>query len=312
MAEKFIVEVSPHIRSNNSVQSIMRDVIIALMPALFVSVYVFGLRTLFVVLLSVSTAVLTEHLFCLAVKKQSTVLDLSAVVSGLLFAFVIPPGLSFILVIIGSAIAMLLGKLIFGGLSHNPFNPALVGRAVLLASWPIAMTTWYKPFWYKYSIDSITCATPLAIVKMQLADNLPSYKDLFFGFRSGCIGEISILALIIGAMYLLIRRIIDLYIPLSYIVTVAVISFFMGANPLFHVLSGGLVLGAFFMATDYSTSPLLPFSKILFGIGCGVLTVLIRLKGGFPEGVCYSILIMNMLTPILDYYVKPFRYGGRI
>ncbi|MFC1546126.1 RnfABCDGE type electron transport complex subunit D [bacterium] len=307
--QNYIVEVSPHIRSKETIPRIMLDVLIALIPALVVSIIIFGLRSLFIILISVFTCILSEHLFCRLTKRQCTVSNLSIVVTGILFAFVLPPGIPYYMVVVGAVFAVIIGKCVFGGLGHNPFNPALAGRAFLLASWPVAMTTWWKPFWFKQAVDTITTASPLGIVKMNLKMDIPHYWDLFIGVRAGCIGEVSVAALLAGVLYLLMRNVIKWYIPLSYILTVAVFSFVAGRDPVFNVMSGGLILGACFMATDYTTSPLLKISQIIFGIGCGLLTCFIRFWGGFPEGVCYSILIMNCATPILDQYIKPKRYG---
>jgi Na+-translocating ferredoxin:NAD+ oxidoreductase subunit D len=308
MDQKYIIETSPHIHSKMNVRTVMLDVIISLLPALCISIYVFGIRVLYVTLISVCVCIISEYLFTKITKRDLSINNLSAVVTGLLFSFCLPPGLPYSIVCIGAFVSIILGKCLFGGLGYNPFNPALVGRAFLLASWPVFMTTWLKPFFYKGTIDVVTCATPLAIVKMNLAEQFPNYFNMFLGFRAGCIGEISIVGLLIGALYLLIRGVIKLYIPLSFILTVGLLSIIFHKDPIFNILAGGLVLGAFFMATDYSTSPILPSSQIIFGIGCGIITVLIRFFGGFPEGVCYAILIMNCLTPMLD-KIKPRRYG---
>lgn len=314
MSNLYLVEVSPHIKSSTSTQRVMLDVIIALIPALIMSGYIFGMRAIIITLISIAICVAAEYLFCKITRRASSISNLSAIVTGILFAFCLPPGTPYFIVIIGAFVSIILGKAIFGGIGHNPFNPALVGRAFLLASWPVAITTWYKPFWYK-GMDVITTATPLAISSLHTNGNIPSYFDMFIGVRSGCIGETSILALLIGAIYLIAKGIIKLHIPLAYIATVALGAFLFKADPLFHIMAGGLILGAFFMATDYSTSPLDDKAKIIFGIGTGILTVLIRFKAALPEGVCYSILVMNMFTPLLDKYIQPKRYGvngGRI
>lgn len=303
MKDQLVVSVSPHIKGNETVSSIMLDVIIALFPALIVSVYLFGWYSLMLVLISVIFCVGTEFFSQKIFGKEITINDLSAVVTGILLAFVLPPGSPWWLVAVGAVLSILLGKQIFGGLGHNPFNPVLVGRAVLLVSWPIQMTTWTTPF------DGITSASPLDIVKMGLDNPLPSYWDLFLGNRVGCLGETSTLALLIGAAYLLYKKQIKIHTPLFFILTVGIFSILMGGDGLFNVMSGGLILGAFFMATDIVTSPLTKSGKIFFGIGCGLLTILIRFKGGTPEGVCYAILIMNMLVPLIDQYTKPKRFG---
>lgn len=300
---KLIVGPSPHIHVHDDISSIMRDVIIGLIPTCIAGVYFFHWFALRTILLSVLAAVLTEFIMRKITHRQQTITDLSAVVTGLLFALVVPPGLPWWMTLIGSAVAIGLGKQIFGGLGHNLFNPALVGRAVLLASWPLAMTTWIKPY------DMVTCATPLAIVKENLGGELPTYWQMFIGERAGCIGETSIIALLIGAGYLLLRKRISWHIPVSYIGVVAILSFILSRDIVFNLFAGGLVLGAFFMATDYVTSPITKKGKIVFGLGCGVMTMLIRMKGGFPEGVCYSILIMNMFTTIIDRVTIPKKFG---
>lgn len=298
-----IVSVSPHIRSQDNVKAIMQDMIIALFPAVIASVYFYHWYALRTIVLGVIGAVLTELIIRKLLKRKSSIHDLSAVVTGILLAFVLPPTLPWWITLIGSVVAITLGKQIFGGLGHNPFNPALVARAILLASWPVYMTSWVTPY------DTISCASPLTIAKGKMITSLPSYWQMFIGERAGCIGETSILALLIGAIYLLLRRRITGHTSFSYIGIVAVISFMLKRDVLFELFSGGLVLGAFFMATDYVTSPITNKGKIIFGLGCGLMTILIRLKGGFPEGVCYSILIMNMFTPLIDKLIMPKRFG---
>ncbi|MCK4532216.1 RnfABCDGE type electron transport complex subunit D [bacterium] len=303
MKDRLVVSVSPHIKGKESIFSIMLDVIIALFPALIVSIYLFGWYALMLVLISVVFCVGTEFFSQKLFKKEITINDLSAVVTGILLAFVLPPNAPLWMIAIGAVVSILLGKQVFGGLGHNLFNPALVGRAVLLVSWPIQMTTWVTPF------DGVTSASPLNIIKMGLNEPLPSYLNLFLGNRVGCLGETSVLALLIGAGYLLYKKHIKLYTPLSFIGTVAVLSAVLGGNVLFNIMSGGIILGAFFMATDMVTSPLTKKGKVVFGLGCGLLTVLIRFKGGTPEGVCYAILIMNMFVPLIDRYTKPKKFG---
>jgi electron transport complex protein RnfD len=299
---KLTVSVAPHIRVKEDAGVIMRDVLISLSPAVIASCVFFGWRAPVQVATSIITCVLTEFIFQKALKKPVTVNDYSAAVTGMLFAFIIPPASPIWMVIIGAVIAILLGKQIFGGLGNNPFNPALVSRAILLTSWPVAMTCWIRPF------DSITCATPLQVVKMGLTEKIPAYLDMFIGNRAGCLGETSIAALLLGGLYLLFRKRIKLHIPLSFIGVVFVVSALSGRDPLFNVMAGGVVLGAFFMATDSVTSPITNAGKLIFGTGCGLLTMLIRYNGGYPEGVCYAILIMNMFTPLIDRFTehKPF------
>jgi len=309
---RLIVSASPHIRDKGSVSRIMWLVVVSLVPAVIAGTYFFGARALLLVLISIATAVATEAAIQKIMRKKVTISDGSAVVTGMLLAMVISPGVPLWIPIVGSFCAIAIAKSIFGGLGHNVFNPALVGRAILLASFPVAMTTWKFPT----GVDSLTGATSLAMVKGGALDKLPSIWSLFIGRVGGSLGETSAIALLIGAAFLMICRIITWHIPISYIGTVAVI---VGLSQLFggqdfgmitiHVLSGGLILGAFFMATDMVTSPLTKKGGVIFGIGAGVITCLIRLLGGYPEGVCYSILLMNAVTPLIDRYVKPRRFG---
>lgn len=312
MKSNFLVNTSPHLHKKESVSRIMWMVVFSLIPAGIAGVYIFGLGALQAIILGVAAAVVTEMVLQLATKKKITIFDGSAVLTGLLLAYNLPPNVPFWLPIIGSVFAIAIGKQIFGGLGQNIFNPALVGRVFLMASWPKYMTTFTRPMNY----DAITSATPLAIIKEgKVLENIP-YLDLFLGNRGGCIGEVCILALIIGAIFLLIRGYISWHIPVSYIATTSLFIYLFGAKVfftgdwLFHLLSGGLMLGAFFMATDYVTSPLTAKGQIVFGIGCGLLTAVIRLWGGYPEGVSYAILIMNAATPIIDRYTKPRIYGS--
>jgi electron transport complex protein RnfD len=283
-----ILAVSPHLHSGVTTQTLMRDVLLALTPAWLASLYFFGWRAFWLVLICVVFSVLTEYLTALILRKKNTISDLSAVVTGVLLAFVLPPSLPLWMAALGAVFAVLIVKELFGGLGYNIFNPALGGRAFLLASFPVFMTTWIQPF------DALTTATPLAAgLKI---DEL----SLFLGNIPGSLGETSALALLLGAVYLLCRQVIDWRLPASYIGTVALFMFLAGQNVAFQVLAGGLLLGAFFMATDYTTSPMSRRGKWIFGIGCGILTSVIRLWGGYPEGVCYSILIMNMFVPLID------------
>ena len=307
---RFLVSSSPHIRSGETTQKIMLDVIIALMPALLAGVFYFGLNALTLTAVAVVFAVATEVVMQKILGKPVTVNDLSAVVTGILIAFNVPVTLPLWMVAVGSIFAIAIAKQCFGGLGFNFINPALAARAMLLASWPVRMTGWVKP-----GADAVSTATPLAILKGGEAAGqaLPGLWDMFIGNIGGCIGETSALALIIGGAYLLYRRVISYRIPLVYIATVAVLSFLFGgfdANTMiYNVLAGGLFLGAIFMATDYSTSPMTPKGQIIFAIGCGFLTSIIRFYGGYPEGVSYSILIMNVATPLIDKYTMPRKFG---
>ena len=327
LKEKLIVTESPHIRSGNTTSGIMLDVIIALMPALIAGVVIFGYRAAALALVCVSASVVFEWLWCKIVKKPSSIGDYSAAVTGLLLAMNLPVTMPFWMAVVGAFFAIVIVKQFFGGIGHNFMNPALAARAFLLTSWAQAMTTWVAPF-SKVGADAVSQATPLA----QLAQSvdavstatsaaetvqLPSYLDLFFGTTGGCMGETCAFALLIGAIYLLAKKVISIKIPATYIATVAVLTFAFGGkdglftgDALYHILSGGLMLGAFFMATDYVTTPYTPKGQIIFGIGCGVLTAVIRLWGGYPEGVSYSILLMNVASPLIDRYTAPKRFGA--
>jgi len=309
MAETmYTVSSSPHIRDNNSVQSIMRDVIIALLPATIAGIYYFKLSAFLVVLTAVIACVASEFVWCKVTKSPNTTKDLSAVVTGMLLAFNVPPTLPLWMIVVGSVFTMIVVKALFGGIGQNIVNPALAGRAFLLASYPVTMTTWTNP------VDGVTGATPLAILKGAEATGatLPSIGQAFIGQIGGCIGETSALALLIGFAYLLYRRVITWHIPVVYIGTVFVLGMIMGRSPLgglYEIMAGGLMLGAIFMATDYTTSPMTTKGQIVFALGCGILTSIIRQFGGYPEGVSYSILIMNLIVPLIDRKFKPRVFG---
>lgn len=307
MDNKLIASSSPHIRSDETISRIMLDVIIALLPATLASIYFFRLNAFMLIALSVVSAVATEAIFQKARKKPITINDLSAVVTGLLVAFNIPASAPWWIPVIGSAFAIAIVKQFFGGLGHNFMNPALAARAMLLASWPTIMTDWVTP-----GVDAMTTATPLAILKGQAEGTLPSLTDMLLGNIGGSLGETSAILLIIGGIYLLYRGVINWRIPFTYIGTVAVIMLVFGGgleNTAYHLLAGGLMLGAFFMATDYASSPVTKKGQIIFGIGAGLLTAIIRLKGGYPEGVSYSILLMNVAAPLIDKYTSPKVFG---
>ncbi len=313
MEEKLIVSHAPHVAGGNSVQKIMLHVIIALLPALIAGCLVFGSRALLVTLICVVSCIVMEGLWQTICKKPVTISDLSAVVTGMLLAFNLPAGIPFWMAVVGSFFAIIIVKQCFGGLGHNFMNPALGARAFLLASWALAMTTWPEPL--LHTADVVSSATPLAAYGENGA-NLPTYLDLFLGGIGGCIGETSTLAILLGAVYLLFCGVIRLRVPVVFIGTVAVGTWIFGGHNglftgdwLYQILSGGLMLGAFFMATDYTTTPFTPAGQLLFGFGCGVITVLIRLWGGYPEGVSYSILLMNIATPLIDRICVPCRYG---
>lgn len=308
---RFVVSSSPHIRSGETTQRIMLDVIIALMPALFAGVFYFGFKALTLTVTAVVFAVVTEAVMQKILGKPVTIKDLSAVVTGILIAFNVPATLPLWIVAVGSIFAIAVAKQCFGGLGFNFINPALAARAMLLASWPVRMTSWVTP-----GADAVSTATPLALVKggVEAAGQaLPSVWNLFVGNVGGCIGETSAIALLIGFAYLLYRGVISYRIPAAYVGTVAVLAFLFGGFDagamIYHIFAGGLFLGAIFMATDYSTSPMTVRGQIIFGVGCGILTAVIRFFGGYPEGVSYSILLMNLATPLIDRYTMPKKFG---
>ena len=311
MKEKLIVSASPHLRGQVTTKSIMLDVIIALMPSLIAAVIIFGTRVLMVVGVTVLSCVLCEYILRKIMKRDNTIADLSAVVTGMLLAFNLPVTINLWIAALGGAIAIVVVKQMFGGLGQNFVNPALIARIVLMVSFPKDMTTWVKPFERSYQdIDSITTATPLAMLKTSSLENV-NYMDLFLGFRGGCLGETCILAIIIGGLYLVARKVISPTIPLCFIGTVFILSFAFSRDPILDLLSGGLMLGAVFMATDYVTSPITTKGKIIFGIGCGVLTILIRTFGALPEGVSFSIVVMNILVPHIEKLSTPKAFKRR-
>lgn len=315
MDNKLIASSSPHIRTEDTTQKIMLDVIVALLPALVASVFYYGFYSLVLVVLSVVAAVVTEAATQKIMKKDVTISDLSAVVTGILVAYNVPPSTPWWIPVLGSAFAIAIAKQIFGGLGFNFINPALAGRAFLMASWPTHMTSGFiNPVTKIVSSatpDVVSSATPLAI--MQGAEGeLPSLINMLLGRIPGVLGETSSILLIVGGIYLIYRGVIKWIIPVVYIGTVAVLALFIdgGTLALYHVLGGGLILGAFFMATDYVTCPITDKGKIIYAAGAGILTMLIRKLGGYPEGVSYSILLMNIVTPLIDKYVTPKLFGG--
>jgi len=313
---KLSVTAAPHIRDDDNVRSIMFDVLIALSPAVIAATYFFGWRALILSIVSIFIAEGIELFIMKVLRRQKDFKpDFSASVTGLLLALNVNVGLPIWVLVVGLIAALTLGKHVYGGIGKNPFNPALVGRVFLLISFPSLMTTWWAPRYW--NLDTLTTATPLAIVKEQGFSALNvGYLDLFLGNIGGCMGEVSALALLMGFAYLVIRKRIKLLIPISYIGTVLLISsiFWMidverYGTPLFHILAGGLMLGALFMATDMVTSPITPKGQMIFGVGCGVITMMIRYFGGYPEGVSFSILIMNSVVPLIDMYTKPRIFG---
>lgn len=326
MNKLFTISPSPHIHSGESVNKIMYGVILALVPALIWSVMMFGLESVRVTLVAVAACMAFEYLiqkYLLKVKTEIT--DGSAALTGILLAFNVPSSVPSWMLIIGALVSIGIAKMPYGGLGNNPFNPALVGRVFMLISFPVQMTSWSQIS--SSGIDALTTATPLAILKegikngqpiIEIYKTLPSNLDLFLGEIPGSMGEISAAALLIGGIYMLVRKIITWHIPVSVLGSVAVISgiFWLVdptkyADPVFHLLTGGVMLGAIFMATDMVTSPMNVKGQIIFGIGIGVLTILIRIFGAFPEGISFAILIMNATVPLLNRFVKPKRFGAK-
>lgn len=320
------VSPSPHIQTQDSVPKLMYGVIYALLPALAVSVFYFGIGMIVITVTSVLSCMAFEYLISKYLLQQKPMhLDGSAALTGLLLAFCLPANLPFWLVIIGALVAIGVGKMTFGGIGNNPFNPALVGRVFLFISFPAALTSYPKPGqWFSY-LDASTGATPLSILNESSASHtpvpevmskMPSYLDMFLGKMEGSAGEVAAFALLLGLIYMLWKKIISWHIPVSILLTVAVFTTILWlvnnqqfANPLFHLLTGGLMLGAIFMATDYVTSPMSRKGMIIYGIGIGILTVLIRVFGSYPEGVQFAILLGNGFTPLINKYFKPKRFG---
>ena len=325
---KLIVSPSPHASTRESVPGLMYGVIISLLPALAVSVYYFGIGMVIVTSVSVGSCLLFEYLIQKFVMKvKPTHLDGSALLTGLLLAFCLPANMPFWMVMIGALVAVGIGKMTFGGLGNNIFNPALVGRVFLFISFPVAMTAWPEPGqWLKYT-DALTGATPLGLMKEgldlktvgEIMPEVPSFLNLLLGNMMGSSGEVATFALLIGMIYLLYRKIITWHIPVSILGTVFIFTGILWlanpdrfADPLFHMLTGGLMLGAIYMATDYVTSPMTGKGMLIYGVGIGIVTVLIRVFGAYPEGVQFAILIFNGFTPLLNKYIKPRRFGKEV
>lgn len=321
LEQQLVVSSTPHVRGKDTVQDIMLDVILALMPAAFAAVYFFGARALAVVLISVVSCVAMEGIYQKLTHRKVTISDLSAVVTGMLLAYCLPVTIPYWMIPIGAFVAIIVTKQLFGGIGQNFMNPALIGRAFLLAAFPTAMTTWAVRRMGLLQTDVITSATPLSA---EFEGGLPSLLNFFLGRSDtgvaigGCIGETCAAALLLGAIYLLLRRVITWHIPVAYLGTVAVLSLFLTPKnpafaqaPVYSMLAGGVMLGAFFMATDYTTSPVTPVGQLIYGVGCGLLTCIIRSFGGYPEGVSYAILLMNVVTPLLDRAIRPRVFGAR-
>ena len=331
MSATTVVSVSPHLRDRDTTARVMWTVFIALVPALAAATYLFGLRALLLSAVAVAVSVGTEVLSQLVFKREVSVSDGSAAVTGLLLAFTCPPQTPLWMVALGAFAAIFLVKQLFGGVGYNIFNPALLGRAFLLATFPVAMTSaWLPPLkdmavfsYLGEGINAVSTATPLAVIKEQgmaaftemFGSGASLYSSFFLGWRPGCIGETSGFLILLGGLYLMYRKYITWHIPVSVVGTVALLSWIFGGDtyftgdPLLAVLSGGVLLGAFYMANDYVTSPSNKISQLVYGVGIGALTVMIRLKGGYPEGICYAILLMNSMSPVLDGWFKPRRFA---
>ncbi len=320
---KLIISASPHIHSGQDVRSVMRDVIIALAPAVLAGIWFFGFDAFRVLLIAVVGCVGCERLMNRMMNRPSSISDLSAALTGILLAMNLPSGSPWWMVLVGTLVAIILGKAIYGGIGYNPFNPALVARVFLLISFPVQMTRWVVPQGITTGLDAATGATPLGVAKEAASLGtplsevpLPSHLQLLVGNVGGSFGEVSALALLAGGAFLLYRGIIRWQIPVGFIGSVVLITGITNflqperyLSPMVHLLAGGLIIGAFFMATDMVTSPVTRKGMLIFGIGCGVLTSVIRLWGGYPEGVSFAILLMNALTPLIDRYTKPKVFG---
>lgn len=328
--QPIIVSASPHVHSDRTSKKLMYDVVIALIPAFLVSIYVFGIGALIVTSVAVISCLLFEYVIQkYLLKTEVTIADGSALITGLLLAFNLPSNLPVWMIISGSLVAIGIAKLSFGGLGFNIFNPALVGRVFLLVAFPVQMTSWPSVMVNNTTlVDAVTGATSLGMIKegllfgetmTQISSKIPSTMDMLFGFTGGSIGEISALALLLGGLFLIFRKVISWHIPITVLATMAAMTGIFWlinpehyANPLIHILSGGALIGAFFMATDLVTSPMTKKGMVVFAIGIGIITVVIRLWGAYPEGVSFAILIMNAFVPLINKYFKPRRFGAKI
>ncbi|NMM61340.1 RnfABCDGE type electron transport complex subunit D [Clostridium sp. P21] len=319
----FTVSASPHIRSEESVSKIMWTVNATLVPAAIFGVWNFGINALISIIAGIVSAVVFEYAVQKIRNKPITISDGSAVLTGLLIAMCVSPKVPFYMVIFGSFIAIVIAKHSMGGLGYNIFNPAHIGRAAMMASWPVFMTSW--TVLHAPGVDAVTSATPLGILKLQGYSKLIEtfggqanlYKALFIGTRNGCIGETSTVLLVLGGLYLIYKKYVNWEVPVVMIATVGILTWVFGpagmftGDPVFHMMAGGLVIGAFFMATDMVTTPITRKGQIIFAFGAGLITTLIRLKGGYPEGVCYSLLLMNCVSPLIDRLCPPKKFGAR-
>jgi len=324
------VAPSPHAHGKESTRKLMFNVVIALIPAFLISVFYFGIGAIIVTAASVLSCMLFEFLIQkFVLKKPISITDGSALVTGLLLAFNLPSNIPVLIVVIGSFVSIVIAKMTFGGLGNNPFNPALVGRVFMLISFPVQMTTWPVPKGLGTSyLDAVTGATPLAILKggiargqsiTEIMSQLPTPAQMFLGNIGGSMGEVAAVALLIGFVWLLIRKVITWHIPVAVIGSIAIFTGILwlinpekNADPLFHILAGGVLLGAIYMATDYVTSPMVPRAMLIYGCGIGIITVIIRVYGAYPEGVSFAILIMNAFVPLMNAYIKPGRFGEEV
>ena len=327
MSKLITISPSPHVYEDTTVKRLMFNVVIAMLPALAISIYFFGMGAIIVTLTAVVSCLAFEWLIQkYMLKQEPSISDGSALVTGILLAFNVPTSLPIWIIIVGSLVAIGVGKMSFGGLGNNPFNPALVGRVFLLISFPVQMTSWPIPTGFNNSYtDAVTGATPLGVMKEGIGagesvsvimDKIPSHMELFYGHMGGSMGEIAAVALILGFGYMLFKKVIKIHIPISIFLTIAIFTGILwfvnpesNADPLFHLLTGGVMLGAIFMATDYATSPMSVKGMWVYGIGIGLMTVSIRVFGAYPEGISFAILIMNAFVPLINMYIKPKRFG---
>ncbi len=316
MENKLTVSMSPHIHEREGISGIMLDVIIALMPAVFAGIYYFGYRAALVILTAVAACVCFEYIYCRLMKKKNAVRDLSAIVTGILIGLNMPSTIPLWMVIVGSGFAIVVVKQLYGGIGKNFMNPALAARCFMLIGWAGAMTKFAVPF---EGVDALSSATPLSVLKGTSEGTIPSLRDAFWGAIPGSIGETSVFAILIGFVYLLARRVISWKIPVTFVAVFAVLTYFLGKNTttmnnweftLMQVCTGGLMLGAVFMATDYTTTPTTPWGMYIFAAGCGAITFVLRKFGGYPEGVSFSILLMNILVPQIDKFTVPRKFGA--
>ncbi len=305
-----IVSSSPHFSSDITTSRIMLDVLIALVPALIASAVIFGPRVVILTAVCGISCVLFEYGFNVITKRKSTLSDLSAIVTGVILAFNLPPAFPYWMAVVGCFVAIIIVKQLFGGIGQNFVNPAVTARVVLLVSFSTAMTTWPTASPILLAKDAVTAATPLSLFAREEFSSLPSNLEMLLGTSGGSAGETCAIAILLGGLYLIYKKVITPTIPVSFLATMAVISMIAGVDPVFQILAGGAMIGAFFMATDYTTSPLTFFGKIVFGIGCGFLTMMIRLYGSYPEGVSFAILFMNIVTPHIDNLSRRRLYGG--